>query len=199
MIFGGAGLTILDGKDFINYDYADGMANGGVRAILVEGKNMWIGTNIGLVYYNGKKFRTYHYVDGLPANTINKIVKSPKGEIWIATQNGISIYDGMSFKNISLLKGLNTRAVNDIYFDDNGEILIATQQGISKLREDGTFYKLDPVRTGHDKVLTGIYDIKKSKDGIIGLLVSITVPGNMTHLRSEILKMIVFQMLKKQK
>ena len=142
------------------------MANGGVRAILVEGKNMWIGTNIGLAYYNGKKFRTYHYVDGLPANTINKIVKSPKGEIWIATQNGISIYDGMSFKNISLLKGLNTRAVNDIYFDDNGEILIATQQGISKLREDGTFYKLDPVRTGHDKVLTGIYDIKKSKDGM---------------------------------
>jgi len=167
MIFGGtAGLTILDGEDFINYDYADGMANGGVRAILVEGKNMWIGTNIGLAYYNGKKFRTYHYVDGLPANTINKIVKSPKGEIWIATQNGISIYDGMSFKNISLLKGLNTRAVNDIYFDDNGEILIATQQGISKLREDGTFYKLDPVRTGHDKVLTGIYDIKKSKDGM---------------------------------
>ena len=40
MIFGGtAGLTILDGEDFINYDYADGMANGGVRAILVEGKN----------------------------------------------------------------------------------------------------------------------------------------------------------------
>ena len=167
MIFAGsAGLTILDGDNFINYDYADGLGSGIGRAILLEGKNMWIGTAIGLVFYNGKKFKTYTNRDGLPSSTINKIVKSPKGEIWIATNNGVSIYDGMSFKNMSQLSGLNSRQVNDIYFDDNGDIIIATQRGISKLREDGTFYKLDPIRTGDDKSLTAIYDITKSRDGM---------------------------------
>ena len=166
MFAGSAGLTILDGDTFINYDYADGLGSGIANSILVEGKNMWIGTQIGLVYYNGKKFKTYTDRDGLPSTVINKIVKSPKGEIWIATNNGISIYDGMSFKNISQLSGLNTRQVNDIYFDDNGDIIIATERGISKLREDGTFYKLDPIRAGDDKSLTGIYDITKSRDGM---------------------------------
>ena len=167
MIFGGtAGLTILDGDNFINYDYADGVGNGSVNSILLEGNNMWLGTNIGLVFYNGKKFRTYDIYDGLPSNIINSIVKSPKGEIWIATENGVSIYDGMSFKNSSILKGLNRRNANDIYFDENGDIMVSTDRGISKFREDGTFYTLDPVRTGDNKSLTNIYTITKSKDGM---------------------------------
>ena len=167
MIFGGsAGLTIMDDDKVINYDYADGMGSGWVLSVMPEGKNIWIGTQIGLVLYNGKKFKTYNTDDGLAGNSINSIVKSPKGEIWIATDNGISIYDGMSFKNISYLNGLRARATNDIYFDDNGEILISTNQGVSKLREDGTFYTIDPIRTGGDKELTRINDITKSKDGM---------------------------------
>ena len=167
MIFGGsAGLTILEGDKFKNYDYADGLGSGMVNCILLEGKNMWIGTLIGLVFYNGKKFRNYDIYDGLPDNTINSIVKSPKGEIWIATNNGVSIYDGVSFKNNSILKGLSTRQANDIYFDENGDIMISTNRGISKLRDDGTFYRLDPSRTGDDQILGNTFSMTKSKDGI---------------------------------
>ncbi|MBL51975.1 MAG: hypothetical protein CMG57_08475 [Candidatus Marinimicrobia bacterium] len=167
LIFGSsAGLTILDGENFTNYNYSDGVGNGSVRSLLLEGNNMWIGTQNGLVFYNGKKFKNYNIYDGLPSNVINSIVKSPKGEIWIATNNGLSIYDGMSFKNSSILKGLNTRQVNDIYFDENSDILVSTNRGISKLREDGTFYTLDPVRAGDDKWLANMFTMAKSKDGM---------------------------------
>ena len=133
MIFGGgAGLSILEEGKFTNYNYADGVGSGTVLSILLEGNNMWLGTQNGLVFYNGKKFKTYDTFDGLSANTINGLAKSPRGEIWIATTNGLSIYDGMSFKNSSILKGLNVRTANDIYFDENGDILVTTNRGISK-------------------------------------------------------------------
>ena len=127
---------------------------------------MWLGTQNGLVFYNGKKFKTYDTFDGLSANTINGLAKSPRGEIWIATTNGLSIYDGMSFKNSSILKGLNVRTANDIYFDENGDILVTTNRGISKLRDDGVFYKLDPIRAGDDKTLSNTFSMTKSKDGM---------------------------------
>ena len=57
MIFGGgAGLSILEDGKFINYNYADGVGSGTVLSILLEGNNMWLGTQNGLVFYNGKKF-----------------------------------------------------------------------------------------------------------------------------------------------
>ena len=92
MIFGGeAGLTILDGEEFTNFNYNDGLADGIVNSILLEGNNMWLGTNRGLVFYNGKKFKIYDIKSGLPSNIINTIEKSPKGEIWLGTSNGLSI------------------------------------------------------------------------------------------------------------
>ena len=167
MIFGGgAGLSIMEDGKFKNYNYADGVGSGTILSILLEGNNMWLGTQNGLVFYNGKKFKTYDIFDGLPANTINGLAKSPRGEIWIATTNGLSIYDGMSFKNSSILKGLNVRTANDIYFDENGDILVTTNRGISKLRDDGVFYKLDPVRAGDDKSLANTFSMTKSKDGM---------------------------------
>ena len=167
MIFGGrAGLTIFDGENFKNFSYEDGLGSGYVTSILAEGNNMWIGTSAGLVFYNGKKFRTYNVRDGLPSDLINSIVKSPKGKIWIATGNGISIYDGISFKNLSTLNGLNNRVANNIYFDENGDILVSTNRGISKLRSDGIFYTLDPIRTGNDISLSNMFKMTKSHDGI---------------------------------
>ena len=72
----------------------------------------------------------------------------------------------MSFKNSSILKGLNVRTANDIYFDENGDILVTTNRGISKLRDDGVFYKLDPIRAGDDKTLSNTFSMTKSKDGM---------------------------------
>ena len=58
MIFGGgAGLTILEEGKFTNYNYADGVGSGTVLSILLEGNNMWLGTQMDWFFTMGKSLK----------------------------------------------------------------------------------------------------------------------------------------------
>ena len=105
IVFGGSGgLFIYNDKELKHFTYADGMANGFVTDVFIEGNNYWIGTGSGLAFFNGKKFKNYTTDDGLCDNSINKIAKSLKGEIWIGTNNGISVFDGVSFTTTTIIQ-----------------------------------------------------------------------------------------------
>ena len=143
IVFGGTGgLYIMDGDEKKYFTYKDQMGNGLVFDVYVEGNNFWIGTGRGLVHYNGKKFKNYNTRDGLASNVINKIEKSPNGEIWIATDNGISIYNGVYFKNIYRNDGLNHPNINGFLFDNNGDVYVASNWGVNLIR-DGRIVSID--------------------------------------------------------
>tara|TARA_B100000900_G_scaffold276711_1_gene236591 strand:+ start:1718 stop:6598 length:4881 start_codon:yes stop_codon:yes gene_type:complete len=166
IVFGGSGgLYIYNDQELKHYTYADGMGNGFVTDILIEGNNYWIGTGAGLVFFNGKKFKNYTIDDGLASNTINKIAKSLKGEIWIGTNNGFSIFDGVNFKNYFYSSGINNTTVNNFLFDKNGDIYISTNWGVNLIR-NGSTTSIDPMSAGMNQALGRTFTMLKSKDGV---------------------------------
>ena len=166
IVFGGTGgLYKYNSNDKKHFTYKNQMGNGLVKDVFVEGNNYWIATTGGLVHYNGKKFKNYNTRDGLASNTINKIEKSPNGDIWIATDNGISIYNGTSFKNYYRNDGLNHPNINGFLFDTNGDIYVATNWGVNLIRE-GRIVSIDPMSNGMSQRLARTTDMVKSRDGV---------------------------------
>ena len=93
-----------DGKNFKNLSYADGLGNGGIESIEVDGKNIWLGGTQPagtLTLYNGTAMKNFN----IPQMSrfgmkINDIKKASNGKIWFADQNrGLFSYDGQDFKN----------------------------------------------------------------------------------------------------
>ncbi len=166
IVFGGTGgLYIYNQKELKHYTYKDGVGNGFILDIFVEGNNYWIGTSSGLVFYNGKKFKNYNIRDGLAGNTVNKISKSPKGDIWIATTNGISVFDGVAFKNYFYRHGLNNTDINNFLFDKNGDVYVSSEWGVNLIRND-KITSIDPRSAGMNEALGRTYKIVKSRDGV---------------------------------
>ena len=166
IVFGGSGgLFIYNDKELKHFTYADGMANGFVTDVFIEGNNYWIGTGSGLAFFNGKKFKNYTTDDGLCDNSINKIAKSLKGEIWIGTNNGISVFDGVSFTNYYYNSGLNNTEINNFLFDQNGDIYISSFWGVNLIRNK-KITSIDPKGAGMDQTLDRTFTMTKSRDGV---------------------------------
>ena len=97
---GGREISRYDGKDFINFTTADGLASNTVMAIHSDSDGvMWFGTQGGVSRYDGKEFRNLTTKDGLPSSQILGIHSDSKGALWFATWNGLSRYDGDKFDN----------------------------------------------------------------------------------------------------
>ena len=166
IVFGGSGgLYIYNDKELKHYTYADGMGNGFVTDIFIEGNSYWIGTGSGLTYFNGKKFKNYTTEDGLASNSINKIAKSLKGDIWIGTNNGLSVFNGDNFTNYFYGKGLNNNTVNNFLFDKNGDIYVSTAWGVNLIRNN-KIISIDPKSAGMDQSLGQSFTMTKSRDGV---------------------------------
>ena len=165
LVGGFGGLNIYDGKIFKNYTYADGLGNGWVSSILVEGEDIWMSTFRGLVHFNGKKFKTHTMKNGLSDNRIWTVKRGPNGSLWLATERGFSIFDGMKFKNYYQWNGLSHNQTHDFYFEENGDVLISTNLGINKFNGN-TFTRIDPKNSKLDINIGNSFEINKSKDGM---------------------------------
>ena len=161
------GLSIYNGIEFQNYNFSNGMGNGGVVSLKVIGNNIWIGTGGGICIFNGKNFKTLDQRNftGLTSNDsyINVIEADPLGNIWLGTNGGLLKFDGIKFKAYSTMNGLPSDIINDILFDNNG-LWLATDKGFVNMKNE-TF------KTIISNELNGLKDIKttsisKSKDGV---------------------------------
>ena len=164
------GLSIFDGSTFKNYNYSDGLGNGSVTAIEVDGKNIWIGQNWPggkLTLFNGNTFKNFDipFAHQYGMN-ISSITMDNDGNLWIGDNNrGLIRYDGESFKRWSIREGIAGTGVLDIFIEDNNEIWIATTYGVSVFNGEN-------FKTIHDfgnslALNSGeVTSIEKSKDGI---------------------------------
>ena len=161
------GLSIHNGTEFKNYNFSNGMGNGGVLSLKVIGNNIWIGTGGGICIFNGENFKTLDQRNftGLTSNDsyINIIEADPLGNIWLGTNGGLLKFDGIKFKEYSTMNGLPSNIINDILFDNNG-LWLATDKGFVNMKNE-TF---KTIISNDDNGLKNIKStsISKSKDGV---------------------------------
>ena len=81
-----AGLASYDGITVYNHGTADGVASGGVRALLVDKDGgLWAGhLEGGLTHFDGRRFRTLTVGSGI-TSAITGIVQDRSGKIWLST------------------------------------------------------------------------------------------------------------------
>ena len=171
MLFGTErGLSIYDGSNFKNLNYSDGLGNGGVNAIEVDGKNIWLGgvQPAGtLTLYNGTALKNFDIPQKSKFGmSINDIKKGPDGKIWFTDQNkGLFSYDGQNFKNYTNMDGLPDNQANDLYIEDNETIWVTTGNGAAVFNGE-TFKTI--WETDNDDALSfgNSSAVAKSKDGV---------------------------------
>ena len=175
------GLSIFDGKKFVNYDFTDGIGNGFVTDIEVVGNNIWIGTGIymkaggqrthggGLTLFNGKTFKSFdlsQFSGNDPTTMHVNCITENNGTIWIGTVGGLLKYDGSKFEIYRKSDGLPDNNINDILVDNNG-VWICTNGGLANFNNGG--FKIITTLDEKSDGLTGLYGttaISKSRDGI---------------------------------
>ena len=171
MLFGTErGLSVFDGKNFTNYNYKDGLGNGRIKSICVDGKNIWIGQNWPageLTLFNGVNFKNFKIPQSHQYGmNINTMVIDNNGVLWIGDSNqGLISFDGANFKRYDLRNGLAGNNVYDIYIEDNNHMWIGTESGVSTF--DGNNFKiLHEYDNSQALNNSEVSSIAKSKDGI---------------------------------
>ena len=140
------GLSMYDGKSFINYNEDHGLANSEVWSVLIDRNGLfWIGTHEGVYRYNGNSFSQFSLPEMsvpdtntiLSYNRISSIEEDINGTIWFGTDGfGICLYHGQDvrdlpskFSHLTTTSGLPDNNIADIMEDAQGDLWIGTMFG----------------------------------------------------------------------
>jgi len=101
-------------------------------------------------------WKNYDTLSGLSSNSVQRILRDPKGMIWVATMSGgVSCYDGKGFTHFGYKDGLPSANVRDIHIDINGVIWFAAAGGIARYDgEEFTRVLIDYYSLAHINVCT---------------------------------------------
>ncbi len=151
------GLVKMERGAFTFYGEAQGLTNEPVRALLIDGHALWIGTDgRGLFHYENSRFRNYTTADGLSSNHVLALCKDAKGYIWMGTDGGgLSRYDGKSFQAFTTRNGLSHNTVRSLLADSSGCLWIGTWGGGLNRLDNGTFGRVSSVPS--DALITTIF------------------------------------------
>ena len=133
----GGGVSLYDGKTFVNLTTKDGLAHNFVRTIYCDPDGvMWFGTIGGVSRYDGKEFINLTTKDGLVNyggwaihRGVWSINRDANGAMWFGTSGGVSRYDGKTFVNFTTKDGLAGNFVRAIYRDPDGVMWFGTGGG----------------------------------------------------------------------
>lgn len=118
-----------------NFTEANGMPEGKVFCVTVDGDRVWAGTEDGLVLIeNGKVARVFTPKDGLAHRAVMSVaVAKNTGDVWIGTFGGLSRYSGGEFQNYTnLTSGLLNDVIYGVAVQDQ-YVWAATTAGVSRL------------------------------------------------------------------
>ncbi|MBI1929347.1 sigma 54-interacting transcriptional regulator [Candidatus Poribacteria bacterium] len=127
----GWGVTYFDGRCFVTYTTADGLADNNVRVMCEDrGGHIWFSTPRGVSRYSGDQFVTYTTADGLANNDVRAMCEDRQGRLWFGTMGGVScvVYlersqrDGGGFRTYTTADGLAGNQVGVIYEDRQGRL-----------------------------------------------------------------------------
>lgn len=118
------GLSRFDGKEFINYGYAEGLPNLCVDAVYEDHhKRLWAGTRKGIVEVKGRKCIAYPMNDGEMISFVFGIKESEHNELWAFTDKGLYRFEQQQWKKIKLYPGLENHHCRSIIETDKGRLI----------------------------------------------------------------------------
>ena len=123
---------------WVNYTTANGIPEGEVFSVAVDGNQVWAGTSNGLVLIeNGKVKKVFTPADGLAGPVVMSVaVDHQTGDVWAGTFGGLSRYSAGQFKNYT---NLTSGLANDLVYSvaiQGRNVWAATAAGISRLNTD---------------------------------------------------------------
>ena len=139
------GIKVWDGTVIRAYVPPSEIPSRVYNALLLEGDDMWVGTDRGLLLYQEYQWRMI-----LPELTINTIAKNRDGGLLLGTDQGLVHFDGMQsyYWIINLGKEVVTNPrVTSIAYDGEGQLWIGTD-GDGLFRYDGSSWQQFDTTTG---------------------------------------------------
>ncbi|MEK7280667.1 MAG: two-component regulator propeller domain-containing protein, partial [Nitrospirota bacterium] len=108
-----------------------------IKALLIDGDYLWIGTSDGVIRYNKKNEGQVVYTikDGLRSQSILSIARDREGIKWFGTNGGgLTSYDGKRWKTYDSKDGLVDEYVWSIAFEPDGTMWVGTWYGVNKIK-----------------------------------------------------------------
>jgi signal transduction histidine kinase/CheY-like chemotaxis protein/ligand-binding sensor domain-containing protein len=132
--FGGeilTGLSRYDGKSFVNFTVADGLASEVVYSFHIDTHGgVWAGTMNGVSLYDDQSMITYDFQDGLDDGAIKNLTSTADGSVWIQTGENpgkLSRFDGKKLFKVTRDDGLPGTDVTSLHVDRDGALLVGDQ------------------------------------------------------------------------
>ena len=162
------GLSRFDGKEFINYGYAEGLPNLWVGNIYEDhNKRLWASTRKGIVEIRGQKCISYPVDDGETNLYVFHIKESVNHRLWAFTNKGLYQFDANQWKKVKLYPGLENYHCRDILETGNGRIInygnyLVTQDSTGRYHMVGKYPLDEPyfneLQRFHNKVYLTLPD-----------------------------------------
>jgi ligand-binding sensor domain-containing protein len=90
--FAGGGIAVHGGASTELYTEADGLAGGGVLAILEDRSgDIWVTTRSGVIRFHNGRFTTLTEANGPFVDLIAALVEGDDGYVWIGVNGGAAI------------------------------------------------------------------------------------------------------------
>lgn len=164
-----AWVTYTSGSEIkptvVSKEYARSLVSDEIWCLSVDGKNVWIGTRIGVSQYDKSKdvWITYNEEDGLASNAVSSICVD-NSRIWFGSDNGVTIYDKNSrdWRVLTTKDGLSSDRITCIALDGEYVWFGTFDSGVTRYNTK-----------------TGQFEIFTKKDGLAhNSVLSIAVDGN---------------------
>jgi signal transduction histidine kinase/ligand-binding sensor domain-containing protein/CheY-like chemotaxis protein len=129
-----------------------------VRALLRDGSDLWIGTELGLHAYANGRFRGLPAGAGLPPGEVRALLRDRRGALWVGMDGGgLARLDGARFTVYTEREGLAGDHVRFIHEDAKGRLWIGSYGGLS-LYEDGHFRNFAAAEGLSDPLVRSIHE-----------------------------------------
>jgi hypothetical protein len=110
-----------------------------LTCIASEGKQIWIGSKVGLFSFDGKRWQRFSVEDGLPSNHITAILPLSQRYVWVGTDLGTVRFDGSKWTQVPFGGTNEDMVVVDFANRGEREIWAATKTKLFKF--DGELWQ----------------------------------------------------------
>ncbi|MFQ5654468.1 MAG: regulator [Planctomycetota bacterium] len=134
---GGKGATELEESlplftHWRSYGLADGLPSRKITSVLVDGEDVWAGTDRGLARLRNGSWQVFSTGDGLCYPVISSLALSEEtGDLWVGTLAGLSRFSAGRFDSFNQL---DSGLINDVVYAVEvigGDVWVATAAGLS--------------------------------------------------------------------